>query len=456
MDLDLCHPRRATGNRLLELALLLLALLFVFGGLIALSLVERGELTTFHLRPGIVLAVLSLAGWGVLTWFPSLSRGQGLIGQAHDPILYPATVLLCGWGLIEVIRLQERFATRQLIWVSAGLVVLVLAATLPYRWSHLSRYRYLWLLSGLGGLVLTILWGVNPLGVGDRLWLSVGRIFYIQPSELLKVLLVFFLASYLSEKRELLLMTRRIGWLRLPPLAYLVPLLGMWGLSLILLIWQQDLGAALLFFSVFISMLYVATGRAMYVWAGLAMLVVVAAIGSTFIDRVQLRGSIWLDPWSDAQGSGYQLVQALLAFASGGLFGSGVGLGYPTPWIPVAHTDFVFAAIGEEWGMLGALGVLLIWVILTSRGLHAAMRAILPGAREPALRVESSFVCLLAVGLSALLGWQSAIIVGGTLKLIPLTGITLPFVSYGGSSMLVSCLMVGLLIRASAYRGRQA
>jgi cell division protein FtsW (lipid II flippase) len=362
------------------------------------------------------------------------------------------TVLLCGWGLIEVLRLQEGFATRQLIWVSVGLVVLVLVAVLPYRWSFLSRYRYLWLLSGLGALALTILWGVNPLGVGDRLWLSVGRLFYIQPSEMLKVLLVVFMASYLSEKRELLLMTQRLGPFRLPPPAYLVPLMGMWGLSLILLLWQQDLGAALLFFSVFISMLYVASGRVVYVWAGLSMVVVVAVVGSLFIDRVQLRGAIWLDPWSDAQGSGYQLVQALLAFASGGLFGSGVGLGYPTPWIPVAHSDFVFAAIGEEWGLLGALGVLLALTLLIARGLQAAIRATMPGAREPLLRVESSFVALLAVGLSATLGWQSVIIVGGTLKLIPLTGITLPFVSYGGSSMLVSCLIVGLLMRASAYR----
>jgi len=291
--------------------------------------------------------------------------------------------------------------------------------------------------------------------VGDRLWLSIGRLFYVQPSELLKVLLVVFMASYLAEKRELLLMTRmRLGRLRLPPLPYLLPLLGMWGLALILLAWQQDLGAALLFFGVFLSMLYVATGRMLYVWAGLAMLLVVGTAGYTLVERVRLRGTVWLDPWSDAQGSGYQLVQALLAFASGGLLGSGVGLGYPTPWIPVAHTDFVYAAIGEEWGVLGAVAALLLVLILVARGLRAAIRAALPGAGEPALRAESSFVSLLAVGLSATLGWQSLIIVLGTLKLIPLTGITLPFVSYGGSSMLVSCLMVGLLLRASAYGGR--
>ena len=188
-----------------------------------------------------------------------------------------------------------------------------------------------------------------------------------------------------------------------------------------------------------------ATGSRLYVLVGLGMLVLVAVAGYAFVDRVRLRGVVWLDPWSDAQGSGYQIVQALLAFASGGLFGSGVGQGYPTPWIPVVHTDFVLAAVGEEWGILGALGLLLALLVLVARGLRAAMQA---EVTDTAVG-QASFVSLLAVGLSAMLGWQTLIIVGGALKLIPLTGITLPFVSYGGSSMLVSCLMVGLLVRVS-------
>jgi cell division protein FtsW (lipid II flippase) len=426
-----------------ELALLLLALTFTACGFVQLALVEQGEVTARYGYPVLILALLGLAGWGVLAWrLP-----------AHDPLLLPLTVLLCGWGLIEVARLQETFLARQVIWVGGGLVLLLLVAALPYRWRWLSRYRYLLLFSGLGLLMLTIVWGVNPLGVGDRLWLSVGRLFYFQPSELLKLLLVIFLASYLAEKRELLTMTRtRVGPLRLPPLAYLVPLLLMWGFALLLLAWQQDLGAALLFFSAFLSILYVATGSRLYVLVGLAMLAFVALAGYAFVDRVRLRGAIWLDPWSDSQGSGYQIVQALLAFASGGLFGSGVGQGYPTPWIPVAHTDFVLAAVGEEWGILGALGLLLALLILVARGLRIAMRAEAPSAPGG----QTSFVSLLAVGLSAMLGWQTLIIVGGALKLIPLTGITLPFVSYGGSSMLVSCLMMGLLVRASGSAMRAA
>ena len=412
-----------------ELGLIAGALAFVGCGLAQLALAERGALSAHYLWPGVLLASLAVVGWGLLTWRV----------RARDPLLFPIVILLSGWGLIEVARLQERFLSRQMWWVGLGLGALLLIAALPYRWYWLSRYRYLWLTGGLGLLALTIFWGVNPLGVGDRLWLSIGRLFYLQPSEALKVILIIFMASYLAEKRELLVLTDlRIGRLRLPPLPYLGPLLLMWGFSLILLIWQRDLGAALLFLSAFLSMIYVATGRQFYVWAGLGMLVAIAVAGYYLFDRIQLRGDIWLDPWSDPRGQAYQIVQSLLAFAGGGLLGTGVGLGHPTPYIPVVHTDFVFAAIGEEWGMAGALGLLLVLVVLVVRGLRAAMRA-----RTP-------FVSLLAAGLSAMLGWQSVIILGGTTKLIPLTGITLPFVSYGGSSMLVSCIMVGLLIRASA------
>ena len=412
-----------------ELGLIAAALAFVACGLVQLSLAQQGELSADYLWPVILLASLAIVGWGLLTWR----------APARDPLLFPVVVLLSGWGLIEVARLQARFLSRQMWWVGLGLGALLLVAALPYRWYWLSRYRYLWLSLGLGLLALTIVWGVNPLGVGDRLWLSIGQLLYFQPSEMLKIILIIFMASYLAEKRELLVLTDlRIGRLRLPPLAYLGPLLLMWGFSLILLLWQQDLGAALLFLSAFLSMIYVATGRQFYVWAGIAMLIAIGVAGYHLYDRIQLRGTIWLDPWSDPRGQAYQIVQSLLAFAAGGLLGTGVGLGHPTPYIPVVHTDFVFAAVGEEWGLLGALGLLLLLTILVVRGLRAAMRA-----RTP-------FVSLLAAGLSAMLGWQSVIIMGGTTKLIPLTGITLPFVSYGGSSMLVCCVMVGLLIRASA------
>ena len=436
------HAEMHGRRHWVELALLLVALAFSGCGLVLLSLVEQGALVDRYLYPWFVLAILAVINWGVLTWTRPM----------RDPLLLPLVVLLAGWGMVQVARLQEIYVARQAIWVGLGMVAMLLVAALPYRWQWLSRYRYLGLLSGLALLLLTLIWGVHPLGGTDRLWLSVGRLFYIQPSELLKLLLVIFLASYLAEKRELLTMTyMRLGPLRLPPLPYLVPLLAMWGFSLLLLIWQKDLGAALLYFVVFLSMLYVATGSRLYVGTGLAMLVVVALVGYTFIERVRLRGSIWLNPWADPQGSGYQIIQGMLAFGSGGLLGSGLGLGFPTPWVPVAHSDFVFAAIAEEWGVIGGIGLLAAFLVLVARGLRIAICAALPGVQQAPLRTQSSFVSLLAVGISALLGWQTLVIVGGTLRLIPLTGITLPFVSYGGSSMLISCLMVGLLLRASVY-----
>jgi cell division protein FtsW (lipid II flippase) len=225
----------------------------------------------------------------------------------------------------------------------------------------------------------------------------------------------------------------------------------MWGFSLLLLAWQRDLGAALLYFGVFLSMLYVATASRLYVGTGLAMLIGVALVGYASIERVRVRASIWLNPWADPRGSGYQIIQAMLAYAGGGLFGSGLGLGFPTPWVPVVHSDFVFAAVAEEWGVIGGVGLLAALLLLVARGLRIAILATLPGARIAPLSHQSLFVSLLAVGVSALLGWQTLVIVGGTLRLIPLTGITLPFVSYGGSSMLISCAMVGLLLRASSY-----
>lgn len=424
------HAERAHGPNWAELMLILLALHFTLVGFVTLSLVEQGRILPRYLTPTLILGALALIGWGVLNWrLP-----------AHDPLLFPLTVLLCGWGLIEVARLQETFLARQITWLVIGMIALLLVAGLPYRWYWLDRFRYLWLLGGLGLLVLTILWGVNPLGVGDRLWISLGLL-YVQPSELLKILVVVFLASYLAEKRELLVLTQtRVGLFHLPPLPYLFPILLMWGFSLLLLVWQQDLGAAMLFFATFLSMLYVTTDQKWYVILGFGLFVLAIIAGYYLFDRVRLRGEIWLNPWADPRGNAYQIVQSLLAFAAGGFLGSGIGLGYPTPYIPVVHSDFVFAAVGEEWGMLGAVGMIIALLLLVARGLRAAMHA------------DTPFTTLFAVGLSAMLGWQSLIILGGTLKLIPLTGITLPFVSYGGSSMFVSCIMVGLLIKISEFR----
>jgi len=286
---------------------------------------------------------------------------------------------------------------------------------------------------------MTLVIGVNPSGFGARLWLG-ARGIYFQPSELLKLLLLVFLASYLEDRREVLLeVEARIGRWQLPHPAYLGPMLLMWGFSILLLIWQRDLGAALLFFGVFLAMLYAATGQGRYVLTGLALLVVAGIVGYRLFDHVALRVDAWWNPWQEASGRSFQIVQSLLAFASGGMLGQGLGQGLPTA-IPVVHTDFVFAAIGEEYGLVGGLAVVACFSLLVGRAFHIAL-----GARRP-------FDQLLAVGIGALFGLQTLVIMAGTLKVIPLTGVTLPFVSYGGSSLLTSMIMVGLLLHISSLR----
>jgi cell division protein FtsW (lipid II flippase) len=269
-----------------------------------------------------------------------------------------------------------------------------------------------------------------------RLWLGYGGL-YFQPSEIMKVLTVIFFASYLAERRQLIAHAPlRLGPLTLPPLPYLGPLLAMWAVSMGLLIWQRDLGAALLFFLVFLALLYAATGFR-YVVVGLFLLVVGAVLAYSLFDHVQLRTRIWLDPWPYADDDAYQIVQALAAFAAGGLGGSGLGFGYPE-YVPAVHTDFVLAALGEEMGLIGSLAVVGLYLLLIHRSFRIAMRA------------RSDFAMLLAAGLGATLGLQALIILAGNLRVIPITGITLPFMSYGGSSILANSVMIGLLLRVSA------
>jgi cell division protein FtsW (lipid II flippase) len=300
----------------------------------------------------------------------------------------------------------------------------------------LKRYKYTFAALGIGLVLITMVFGIDPNGSGARLWLGFGELLF-QPSEILKILLVFFVASYLDDKRELLSVhLTRIGSFELPPIPYLMPLLLMWGLSVLLLIGQKDLGPTFLLFGVFLGMLYAASSRSIYVWAGLILLVI-AAYGSYHVfSHAHNRIDVWLDPWSDPQNRGYQVIQGLVALASGGVFGVGLGFGYPL-LIPAVHTDFPFAAIGEEMGLLGTMGVVLLYLVLTYRGMKTAVEA------------SDSFDQLVALGLTITVGLQAIIIIAGNLKLIPLTGITLPFVSYGGSSLASNFIILGLLLRIS-------
>jgi len=407
-------------------------------GLAVVELVFQEGLSLGALLPGLVFALgllLTQAGLALLSvrrpLFPNALGGYG------DPLLFPLVAVLTALGLVMVRRLAPDLLWAQTTWALMGLGIMLAVVFYLRQPARLRRYKYTWVLLGLVLMVLTLVVGVAPSGSGPRLWLTLGD-FYFQPSELLKVLLAVFFAGYLAEKSELLTQAGiRLGPLRLPSPAYVGPLVVMWGLSMALLVWQRDLGAALLFLAVFLTMLYVATGRLAYVLGGLFLFLAGAGAAYLLFDHVRVRADIWLNPWARSQSEGYQIVQGLIALAAGGLFGTGLGRGYPG-YIPFVHTDYVFAALGEELGLAGLIALLALYALLVGRGLRIALHAAQP------------FEVLLATGLTSILGLQTLTIVAGVLRLIPLTGITLPFISYGGSSLVISYLTVGLLLCLSA------
>lgn len=374
-----------------------------------------------------------------------------LSGRRTDQVLLPTVGLLGGISLLLMERLPQGLAgglglgRTQLVWllISIGVIAGIGALVRSDAWLRL--YKYSWAALGVGLLLVTFAFGhdVN----GQRLALTVGPVTG-QPSELLKVILVVFLAGYLSENRPLLIdESTRLGPIQIPPLPYLAPMIAMWALALSIVVVQRDLGAALLFFAVFLLLLYVVTARASFVVLGLLALFAGGALLYELVPHVRVRVDIWLDPFATASGSGYQVVQALHAFARGGILGTGLGAGLPTiggaPPIPALHTDFPFAALGEELGLIGIMGILGLYLVVIERGLRIAASAV------------DDFRAILAAGLSLVIGVQAFIIAAGNLKLIPLTGITLPFISYGGSSLLTNGVVVGLLI-ALSDRGAEA
>lgn len=411
-----------------ERALLLLAVLFVTLNRAALMLVRGDDWTSL---------------WPIAVWLICCLAIHTALNQLlphRDPLIVPIVMLLAGWGLTLIARLAASpFATRQTLWLGLATLAAITVGALPPTLRTFQRYRYTWLLTGLILLGATFVFGVNPSGdeLAPRLWLGFAGV-YFQPSELLKILLVVFLASYLADKREIIVTTQiRIGNWQLPRLSYFAPMLLMWGFCVLLLIWQRDLGTASLFFMVFLAMLYASTGESTYPAAGFILLLLAGALGYVMFDVVELRVDTWWNPWPEADSRAFQIVQSLLAVAAGGVFGQGVGQGAPI-YIPVVHSDFVFAAIAEEWGAVGALGVLACIGILVMRALRIAIE-----------NVQRPFRSLLAAGIGIVLGTQSLLIMAGVLKLVPLTGVTLPFVSYGGSSLLSSFIMIGLLLRIS-------
>ena len=418
-----------------ENQLLGLAGAFVLAAALALSVAPFARVGTWAIRADPTLFVFA----GV--WFLCASVAVRVARRrlpSHDPYLLPVVYLLSGWGLALIWRLTPTFGLRQTAWLAVATAAMVGVVVLPGDLRWLRRYRYTWLMVGLVLTGLTLLVGVNPSGQGQQLWLGCCGL-YLQPAEILKLLLVVFLASYLADRRELLFETRPNGQPSATRgrLIYFLPMLAMWSFSTLLLVSQQDLGMSTLFFAVFIIMLYLASGRWEYVAAGLALLALGAVLGYFLFDVVRLRVEAWWNPWLDPTGRSFQIVQSLIAFGAGGVFGAGPGLGAPG-LIPVVHSDFIFASLAEEWGLVGALGAVGLVGVLVLRALRIAAEA--PG----------TFGQLLAGGLGAVLGVQAFLIMGGVVKLTPLTGVTLPFLSYGGSSLVANFLLVGLLLRLSA------
>jgi cell division protein FtsW (lipid II flippase) len=365
-----------------------------------------------------------------------------------DPILMPVALVLNGIGYVMIVALDPTEAGQQFAWLAIGLVAyaVVLAGVRHSR--DLERYRYLLLAVALVLLVAPLLPVIgrspaNQNAYGAKLWVSFHSLSF-QPVEVGKLLLVIFFASYFVEKRELLTIpTRRVGDHLLPDLRAFGPVAVAWVFSLVIILAEHDIGFSLLLFVVFLSLLWVTTGRWTYVLVGLVLFAAGAFLASHLLGQVSERISVWLDPWTSPTAAGYQPIQGELAFGRGGLFGSGIGLGLvqisnaTETVLPVATSDYIFAAIGEELGLAGTVAVLVGYVLLVGAGLRAAL-----GAR-------SEFAKLAAVGLTVTLGFQAFVIMGGVTRLMPDTGMTLPFVSYGGSSLVANYILLALVMRIS-------
>jgi cell division protein FtsW (lipid II flippase) len=420
-----------------ELVLLVLAAAIVVLAYIALGISIEGD----------VPADLALYGGGLVVVAAGAHLVLRLFARAADPVLLPAAFLLNGLGVVMVRRIdialaigQEEVSPRapdQALWTLVGVAAFcaVVVALRDHR--VLDQYRYLF---GVGAVVLLLLPSLPFIGReinGARIWLDLG-LFSFQPGELAKIALAIFFAAYLAEKRELLgTAVSRLGPLRAPPVRSFAPVAVVWVASLLVLIFQRDLGLSLLLFGMFLVLLYVATERGLYLVGGLTLFAAGAFAAYQAFSHVRQRIDIWLNPFADYEGDGYQLVQSLFAMGDGGVFGVGLGQGRPD-FIPLVNTDFIFSTFAEELGLLGATGLLLCYFLISGRAFSIAVRC------------RDEFGTLLAACLGIVFSLQTFIIIGGVTTLIPLSGMTLPLVSYGGSALLSNYVLVGLLLRISA------
>ncbi|HEY8779066.1 MAG TPA: FtsW/RodA/SpoVE family cell cycle protein [Solirubrobacterales bacterium] len=368
-----------------------------------------------------------------------------------DPYLFPLMALLAAFGLVVLYRINETLARDQASLFVLGLVLFVLTIELLRDYEVLERYRYLIATLGIALLLAPRLPGIGQQVNGAYLGVSIGPINF-QPAEFAKICLVIFLASYLREHREVLIVgARRIAGVTLPPLKHFGPLLVVWGASMLMLVLIRDLGSSLMFFAAFLALLYVATGRFSFVVIGMALFLVGAWFFANTVPHVGDRVDVWLDPYQHPQGDGYQVLQSIFAQADGGMFGQGFGQSLlfipgshpPVALLPAAQTDTIYALIVDEVGLFGAAALCLIYLLIAARGFKTAIIA------------SDGFSKLLATGLTAVFAIQAFVIIGGVTRVIPLTGVTLPFVSYGGSSIVANFVLLALLLLVSDRARRQ-
>ena len=422
------HPGRL---RNLELRLGLIAVAITIFGYLLVQLADKSDLPPdLWFFVAAVIALYVVAHLAVRELAPRAS-----------PVLLPLAALLNGIGFVTISRLDPELARVQAGWTAAGIAAFAVTLYVVRRIRTLERYRYTFLFLGVVALVLPLAPGIGKTINGARLWVGIGPLNF-QPGEAAKVLLVIFFSAYLVDKRELLASgSRRVGRLVLPAAKHLGPLLLAWAASILIMVQQKDLGSSLLFFAVFAALLYIATERAAYLVAGLVLFTGGAAIAYQLFAHVQDRVSTWINPWDVYKGKGFQVVQSWFGLGTGGLPGTGFGRGNPQE-IPNAATDFIFAAIGEELGLLGTVAILAAILLFVGAGFRIALQA------------DRPFPKIFAAGLTTIIGIQTFVIIGGVIRVIPLTGITLPFISYGGSSLIANFVILALLLRISDDNAR--
>jgi cell division protein FtsW (lipid II flippase) len=421
------------GGRFTELSLLVWVAALAITGFVAVVAAETSSFGPSAVVVPLVFLALMLA----LHVFLVARRFHG------DQVLLPIAAGLTAIGLVLVQRLASALLVQQLSWAVIAAGAFAATILIPRDLTALARFKWTWAILGLLLLMAPLLPGIGQEINGARIWIRVGPGSF-EPWEAVKIVMVVFFAAYLEEYREVLAHApRRIGPFPLPPVPYLVPIVAMWGIAMLVMVFEKDMGATLLFFGIFLAMLFLATGEAFYALIGITLLIVGGFAAYQLFGHVQDRVDVWLRPFSDELRfrSGYQLVQGLYALANGGLLGAGLGNGMPDR-IPVVWSDFVFDAFAEETGLAGAVALLALYLLFVYRGMIIALRA------------PTTFLQLLAAGLAFIVALQTLVIVGGNTRLIPLTGITLPFVAYGGSSLVTNWMLVALLLRVSEISNR--